>query len=366
MQGLGEFQVFFDRVDFVVEPTALLFEFVQTILVGSNTLLETNQNIGEFFQGALSPKSMLALYACLHRKSIVEVNDIACIDFSSQAGPPLPPCYYPPMQSDAGSPPTDHLLTVAVDAARAAGQVLCGYVQSGFTIDRKSPINLVTDADHAAEQCIIDCVRRAFPSHGTLAEERGVDAPRSSPYRWIIDPLDGTTNFAHRFPVYAVSIAVEYADQLLLGVVYDPTRDELFTAIAGRGAFLNGQSIAVSDTAPLDSALLVTGFAYDIRETTNNNLDHFGRFTLKAQGVRRTGSAALDLCYVAAGRFDGFWEVKLSPWDMAAGIVILNEAGGRITDFRGRRHSIHQPELVASNGRIHAEMIGIISENLPC
>lgn len=127
---------------------------------------------------------------------------------------------------------------------------------------------------------------------------------------------------------------------------------------------MNGQSLAVSNTAPLDAALLVTGFAYDIRETSNNNLDHFARFSLKAQGVRRTGSAALDLCYVAAGRFDGFWEVKLSPWDMAAGVVILNEAGGRITDLQGNRHSIYQPELVASNGLIHVEMLGVIRENL--
>ena len=258
----------------------------------------------------------------------------------------------------------DHLLSVAVNAAKAAGRVLSGYAKTGFNVERKNPINLVTDADHAAEQCIIDFIRRDFPDHGTLAEERGVDAARSSPYRWIIDPLDGTTNFAHRFPVYAVSIAVEYAAQLLLGVVYDPTRDELFTALAGGGAFCNGQSLAVSNTAALDTALLVTGFAYDIRETRNNNLDHFSRFTLKAQGIRRTGSAALDLCYVAAGRFDGFWEIKLSPWDMAAGIVILAEAGGRITDLRGNRHSIYQAELVASNGRIHAEMLGVIRDNL--
>lgn len=189
-----------------------------------------------------------------------------------------------------------------------------------------------------------------------------MDAP--SRYRWIIDPLDGTTNFAHGFPVYAVSIGVECDGALLVGVVYDPTRDELFTAETGRGAFLNGVSIAVSHTAELEAALTVTGFAYDIRDTPNNNFDHFARFALKAQGVRRTGSAALDLCYVAAGRFDGFWEVKLSPWDMAAGAVIVREAGGRITDLRGNAHSIYQPELVASNGQIHHEMLEVIRENL--
>jgi myo-inositol-1(or 4)-monophosphatase len=185
-----------------------------------------------------------------------------------------------------------------------------------------------------------------------------------SRYRWIIDPLDGTTNFAHGFPVYAVSIGVEYDGNLLAGAVYDPTRDELFTGEAERGAYLNGRPIRVSDTAQLEAALTVTGFAYDIRDTADNNLDHFAQFALKAQGVRRTGSAALDLCYVAAGRFDGFWEVRLSPWDMAGGVVIVQEAGGRITDLRGNAHSIYQPEVVASNGRIHGEMLEVIRANL--
>jgi myo-inositol-1(or 4)-monophosphatase len=259
---------------------------------------------------------------------------------------------------------TDRLLAVAAEACTAAGKVLLDYARSGFHIQRKNPINLVTDADHAAEQCIIDHIRRYFPSHRTLAEERGAGSDAPSRYRWIIDPLDGTTNFAHGFSMYAVSIGVECDGELLVGVVYDPTRDELFTAETDRGARLNGHSMSVSDTAPLDAALVVTGFAYDIRDSANNNLDHFARFALKAQGVRRTGSAALDLCYVAAGRFDGFWEVKLSPWDMAGGVVIVREAGGCITDFRGNAHSIYQPELVASNGRIHREMLDVIRENL--
>jgi myo-inositol-1(or 4)-monophosphatase len=268
------------------------------------------------------------------------------------------------LDSDDVQVATDRLLAVAVEASTAAGKVLLDYARSGFHIQRKNPINLVTDADHAAEECIIDHIRRHFPTHRTLAEERGnsVDAP--SPYRWIVDPLDGTTNFAHGFPVYAVSIGVECDGELVVGVVYDPTRDELFTAEAGCGALLNGRLIGVSQTAQLEAALTVTGFAYDIRETPNNNLDHFVRFALKAQGVRRTGSAALDLCYVAAGRFDGFWEIKLSPWDMAAGAVIVREAGGHITDLRGNAHSIYRPELVASNGRIHHEMLDVIRENL--
>ena len=259
----------------------------------------------------------------------------------------------------------ERLLSVAIEAARAAGRLLLNYARSGFRIEHKSPIDLVTDADHAAEQCAIDRIRKEFPAHRILAEERGVDAQPTSRYKWIIDPLDGTTNFAHGFPVYAVSIGVECDSRGVIGVVYDPTRDELFTAQTGEGARLNGFPIAVSTTEQLGSALLVTGFAYDIRDTPNNNLSHFARFALQAQGLRRTGSAALDLCYVAAGRFDGFWEVKLSPWDMAAGVVILREAGGKVTDFDGRPHSTYQPELVASNGRIHETMLAVIREDLP-
>ena len=254
------------------------------------------------------------------------------------------------------------LLSTAVEAARAAGAILLNYAKSGFHITHKSPINLVTDADHAAEQCVIDYIRAQFPAHHILAEERGSDVQSDSRYHWVIDPLDGTTNFAHGFPLFAVSIGVELDGHGLIGVVYDPTRDELFTAQAGSGARLNGQPILVSITEQLDRALLATGFAYDIRDTPNNNLDHFARFALKAQGLRRTGSAALDLSYVAAGRFDGFWEVKLSPWDMAAGVVILKEAGGTVTDFAGHTHSVYQPELVASNGRIHQAMLDVLCE----
>jgi len=304
---------------------------------------------------------MLALYACLRAKSIVSSKNMACISKRECKWRSACVMIAAGMPGDVAD---NELLSVAVKAAKAAGGILLTYARSGFHVEHKNPINLVTDADHAAEQCIIDCIAQQYPGHRTLAEERGVNANASSPYRWIIDPLDGTTNFAHGFPAYAISIGVEYMDDPLIGVVYDPTRDELFTAETGRGAFLNGRPVAVSHTRPLDAALLVTGFAYDIRDNRNNNLNHFSRFALKAQGVRRTGSAALDLCYVAAGRFDGFWEVKLSPWDMAAGVVIVREAGGRVTDLRGNPHSIHQPEVVASNGRIHDEMLAVLSENL--
>ncbi|HEY5627440.1 MAG TPA: inositol monophosphatase family protein [Nitrospira sp.] len=265
--------------------------------------------------------------------------------------------------SGAGTASPDDLLAVAIDAARAAGVVLRTYAKSGFQVSHKNPINLVTDADHAAEQCIIQHIRARFPSHRILAEERGSETESLSRYHWVVDPLDGTTNFAHGFPFYAVSIGVEDEGCGLIGVVFDPVRDELFTAQTGDGARLNGQPIRVSSTAQLDQSLLVTGFAYDIRDTPNNNLNHFSRFALQVQGLRRTGSAALDLCYVAAGRFDGFWEVKLSPWDMAAGVVILQEAGGKVTDFKGQSHSIYQPELVASNGLVHDAMLTILRED---
>ena len=256
------------------------------------------------------------------------------------------------------------LLETALHAARQAGKVLSYYARTGFRVENKSAIDLVTEADHAAEQCVIDVIQASYPDHSILAEERGRIGQSQSPYIWIIDPLDGTTNFAHGFPTYCVSIGLEYKEECVLGVVYDPTRDELFSATRGGGAWVNDQPLHVSQTAQLDQALLVTGFAYNIRETQNNNLDHFARFALQVQGLRHTGSAALDLCYVAAGRFDGFWEVKLSPWDMAAGVVILREAGGTVTNLRGRSHSLYEYELVSSNGLIHDSMISVIQESL--
>lgn len=259
--------------------------------------------------------------------------------------------------------PLDRLTSVATDAARQAGAVLAECTRAGFRIEHKQVINLVTDADHRAEQRIIDVIYDSFPTHHVLAEERGLTEQSPSRYKWVIDPLDGTTNFAHGFPAYCVSIGVECDGRGILGVVYDPTRDELFTAQIGHGAHLNGAPIAVSKTNLLDHALLVTGFAYDIRDSPNNNLNHFARFALHVQGLRRTGTAALDLCYVAAGRFDGFWEVALNPWDMAAGVVILREAGGRVTDFMGNTHSIYGKELVASNGLIHQAMLNLLQED---
>jgi myo-inositol-1(or 4)-monophosphatase len=253
----------------------------------------------------------------------------------------------------------ERIKAVAVDAARQAGAILDDYARKGFRVEHKDALNLVTDADTHSEQAIVDAIGRVFPDHEILAEERGKAGSRS-PYKWIIDPLDGTTNFAHGFPAYAVSIGVEYRGRCLLGVVLDPTRRELFVAEAGGGATLNGRPIRVSRTAALDKALLVTGFAYDIR-ATRSNLDHFSNFAVRAQGLRRMGAAAIDLCYVACGRFDGFWEMKLNPWDTAAGALMVVEAGGRMSDFKGGAFSIYGAELVASNGLFHDEMVEVLS-----
>lgn len=256
----------------------------------------------------------------------------------------------------------ERMKTIAIEAARQAGAILSEYARKGFRVRHKDTLNLVTDADTHSERAIVEAISRAFPDHLVLAEERG-QAGSDSPFKWIIDPLDGTTNFAHGFPAYAVSIGVEYQGRCILGVVFDPTREELFVGEAGGGATLNGKPIRVSRTPKLDGALLVTGFAYDIRVSKQNNLDHFANFAVRAQGVRRMGAAAIDLCYVACGRFDGFWELKLKPWDTAAGSVIVEEAGGRLTDFRGGPFSIYGLELVASNGLIHEAMVEVL--NLP-
>jgi len=254
----------------------------------------------------------------------------------------------------------ERIKTVAVDAARQAGVILNDYTKNGFRVEHKDALNLVTDADTHSEQAIVDAIGRAFPDHEILAEERG-QAGSKSAFKWIIDPLDGTTNFAHGFPAYAVSIGVEYQGLCMLGVVFDPTRQELFVGELGQGATLNGKPIHVSRTPKLDGALLVTGFAYDIRVSKQNNLDHFANFALRAQGMRRMGAAALDLCYVACGRLDGFWELKLNPWDTAAGSLMVVEAGGRMSDFKGGPFSIYGIELVASNGSIHHEMVEVLN-----
>jgi myo-inositol-1(or 4)-monophosphatase len=213
--------------------------------------------------------------------------------------------------------------------------------------------------DMKSEQLIKKIIHAAFPDHQILAEESEVPEVQSR-YRWIVDPLDGTTNYAHGFYMYCVSIALEIDGIVELGAVYDPVLDELFTGIRGGGTLINGKPMNVSDTAELNSALLVTGFPYDLRTSKVNNLDNWNALSVRAQALRRLGSAALDLCYVAMGRTDGFWELKLFPWDVAAGALFVEEAGGKVTDFGGRPFSVYSKEILATNGKIHSEMMNIL------
>jgi myo-inositol-1(or 4)-monophosphatase len=245
-------------------------------------------------------------------------------------------------------------------AVREAGRYLKDHLGPGVEAHYKGAVDLVTPYDLGAQEILVGRLSKAFPAHGFLAEE-GVDRPGSSDCRWVIDPLDGTTNFAHGFPVFCVSAALERGGCLVLGLIFDPVRDELFRAELGRGAFLNGAAIRVSAVSELDRALLATGFPYDVRQSPENNLDHWSRFIVRAQAIRRCGSAAIDLAYVACGRFDGFWELKLKPWDVAAGGLIVTEAGGRVTDFDDRPFRLGQPGIAATNGLVHREILEVLN-----
>ncbi len=251
-------------------------------------------------------------------------------------------------------------LEVAVAAAKAAGEVL----RSGFgqrqEIRYKGEVDLVTEADEKAEQKIKATLREAFPTCEILTEESGRLAGEGDS-RWIVDPLDGTTNYAHGLPLFSVSVALERAGEAVLGVVHDPMTQETYAAERGGGATLNGRPIKVSDTDELIRALLATGFPYD-RDDMSATLDLFGRFAVLTQSMRRLGSAALDLCYVAAGRLDGYYERGIHAWDIAAGSVILEEAGGKATDYRGRRLDLEGREVVASNGLLHPALVSVTSE----
>lgn len=250
---------------------------------------------------------------------------------------------------------------VAVQAILQGGQILQRYFGRVKRIAYKGVVNLVTEADHLSENVIVRMIRKNFPDHDILTEEsKGYE--KESDYKWIIDPLDGTTNYAHGFPVYCISIALEKDGEIILGVVYNPVLKELFVAQKNKGAFANGKRIHVSTQTELSKSLLATGFPYDIRQSPVKNLDHFKHFALKAQAIRRAGSAALDLCYTAKGIFDGFWELKLSPWDTAAGSLMVEEAGGEVTDFSGKRFSIYEKNILATNYKIHNQMIDVLKK----
>ncbi len=252
-------------------------------------------------------------------------------------------------------------LCAAKKAAKKAGDMLCDNFYSFREIHYKGAINLVTNFDDQSQKMIYSELSSRFPEHDFLAEE-DLRAEKGSEFRWIVDPLDGTTNYAHGFPVFCVSIALEHEGTVILGVVYDPMRKEMFTALQNEGAFLNKKRIKVSDVNDLDKSLLATGFPYDIRSSKVNNIDNFNKFLTRAQAIRRCGSAALDLCYLACGRFDGFWELKLYPWDIAAGLLIVKEAGGRVSDFKGGSLDLSGKEILATNSLIHKQMIKVLQQ----
>ena len=245
-------------------------------------------------------------------------------------------------------------LQVAVEAAREAGNILLAEFDHPARITYKGEVDLVTQADQRSEQAVVARLRSHFPKHTVIAEEGGGHESDSN-FRWYVDPLDGTTNFAHGYPCFAVSIGLAEKDDLLAGVVFNPVSGELFSAVKGEGAFLNQKPIRVSAIETLSTSLLATGFPSHKR-TQNPNIHYYWDFTLRSHGVRRDGSAALDLCSVACGRFDGFWEFGLKPWDTSAGVLIVREAGGMISDFAGRPYRLGGPEVLASNGHIHSEM----------
>jgi len=241
------------------------------------------------------------------------------------------------------------------DIAREAGALLMSYFQQHVKIEYKGDADLVTIADRKSETLIRQRIRQHWPTHDILGEEGGLQ-DTGSDYRWYVDPLDGTTNFAHGFPVFCVSMGLVYRGNQIAGVVYDPTRDELFAAEQGSGAYLNQQRIRVSKTANLAECLVATGFPSHKRHK-NPNVFFYHQITLRTHGVRRAGSAALDLCYVACGRFDGFWEFNLNPWDTAAGVLLVQEAGGLVTDFSGGPFQLNSRETLASNGLVHGALL---------
>jgi myo-inositol-1(or 4)-monophosphatase len=245
--------------------------------------------------------------------------------------------------------------------AREAGALLMGYFVRRVTIEYKGEVDLVTEADRASEKLIVERLRARWPEHGIVAEE-GTRSDMGAEYRWYVDPLDGTTNFAHGYPVFCVSIALARSDgQLEVGVLYDPTRDEMFAAERGEGAMLNGKPMQVSKTSRLSESILGTGFPSHKRHK-NPNIHFYHQLTLRSHGVRRAGSAALDLANVACGRYDGFWEFNLNPWDTAAGVLLVQEAGGVVTRFDGTPFRLDSREVLASNGVLHQELITNFAE----
>jgi len=255
----------------------------------------------------------------------------------------------------------DRFLRLAMAAAKEAGRLQMVHYGRRHKIKYKSEIDPVTEVDRLCEETIVRMISDAFPDHDILSEETPFKEKGSS-WKWIIDPIDGTSNYIHEYPSFCVSIGLEAEGEVVLGVVYNPLLDELFHAEKGEGAFFNGDRMIVSHTAELDGSFLCTGFPYDVRERADFYLKYFKAFIVHSFALRRPGSGVLDLCYVAAGRFDGFWEMRLHPWDVAAASLMVTEAGGEVTDFRGRPFSIYAGEILATNGLIHGQMLQVMEE----
>jgi myo-inositol-1(or 4)-monophosphatase len=253
----------------------------------------------------------------------------------------------------------DTILKTGIDAARSSGDILKSYIGKLFEVKEKGTKDLVTAADLHSEKTIIRYIREQFPDHAILAEESG-SKPGDERYKWIIDPLDGTINFAHHLPFFSVSIAFALEGKTIMGIVFNPVNDEMFSAISGQGALLNRSGIQVSSTRTIGEGLLATGFPYNVLSEFESVAGRLLQLLKHAQGIRRLGSAALDLCYVACGRLDGFWEQNLKPWDTAAGALIASEAGAVITDFSNNPFHIDKNEIVATNGNFHQEMISLL------
>lgn len=252
-------------------------------------------------------------------------------------------------------------LATAVEAVRRAGQIQMAHVGTGFSVRKKGTIDLVTEVDVAVERMFREMIATRFPDHQVIAEELGGVEPVRASHCWVFDPLDGTNNYAHGLPIFCSSLALEIEGEVVLGAVYDPSRRELFTATRDGGAYLNGAPLAVSGVEHLVDSLLVTGFSYGVHERRRGLVELFEAFLGTAQAVRRLGSAALDLCYVAAGRFEGFWEQHLKPWDTAAGALIVREAGGRVTGLDGSPFDPRHGHVVASNDLLHGSMLDVIA-----
>ena len=251
---------------------------------------------------------------------------------------------------------------VLFEAADESAKILLKHFNTKFKIGRKSAYNdLVTEVDKKSETKIIEVIHKYFPDHNVLSEEAG-DLMMSSDYVWIVDPIDGTVNYAHALPIFCISIGLQINKEIVMGLVYNPLSGEKFFSQKGKGAFLNNKRIHVSNKKYLKDAILVTGFPYNAKENYDHCIDHFVNFIKCGLPIRRLGSAALDMCYVACGRFDGFWEVSLNPWDVAAGSLILTEAGGRLSDFNGKKYSIYNKQIIATSGKFHNEMIKVIKK----